>query len=51
MTVPFRVFAFAAALGAGAAVLPSLNDPIKGLLPDLLKTWLRVRGVVSLEIP
>ena len=23
----------------------------RGLLPDLLKTWLRVRGVVSFEIP
>jgi acetyl esterase/lipase len=29
----------------------SLNDPLKGLLPELLKTWLRVRGVVSFEIP
>ena len=29
----------------------SLNDPIKGTLPELLKTWLRMRGVVSVEIP
>ena len=29
----------------------SLNDPLKGLLPELLKTWLRVRGVVSFDIP
>ena len=29
----------------------ALRDPLRGLLPDLLKTWLRVRGVVSFEIP
>ena len=29
----------------------SLGDPIKGTLPDLLKTWLRSRGVVSVRSP
>ncbi len=29
----------------------SLGDPIRGALPDLLKTWLRLRGIVSADIP
>ena len=35
----------------GHATGISAGDPLRGTLPELIKTWLRVRGVVSLEIP